>query len=454
MRWIYVLPCALAAILGTARAGETSSPAGIPVGRFVIRVAPEGTAEVTKESTDLDLKAEDISWDATAETLTMRLAFRVVGEAILYNPRVRIESLQPRSARILAPSPLSDEGTFRFPFDLARRRYRAGHTGRDTEAGASVVFAFRDVGGTPLALSFQVESYPVLARVFGSFGGAPGEFRSPDGVAILGDGSIVVVDRGNERVQVVSSEGRPIRAFGATGSGRGEFSAPTDVAVDSKDQIYVVDTGNRRIQKFDAAGRYLAEWGGLGTGPGRFTSPAGIGIDRRDRVYVADGSSNIQVFDPAGKALAKWGKFGRGDGLLSCPDDVAVDSRDNIYVIDSTNHRVQKFAPDHSFLAAWGRYGTSEEEFNHPVGIDTDGRLIYAVDMSNHCIHVYDAEGKKTYVWGSNGPNLGQLHYPWRIAVDRARSLAVVTVPDESRIYVYRLPSCRPTPIGTKGEKK
>ena len=87
-------------------------------------------------------------------------------------------------------------------------------------------------------------------RTIGGPGTDPGQFDSPIGVDVDGDGNIVVADHGNHRVQVLSSDGRHLRTWGGpdSGSAVGHFSSPLGVAVDVDGCIIVADQSNNRLQ--------------------------------------------------------------------------------------------------------------------------------------------------------------------------------------------------------------
>ncbi len=61
----------------------------------------------------------------------------------------------------------------------------------------------------------------------------------------------------------------------------GEFNSPTGVTVDGEGNIYVADWQNHRIQKLAADGTPLAVWGTPGTGPGQFDQPYAISRDHQ-----------------------------------------------------------------------------------------------------------------------------------------------------------------------------
>jgi DNA-binding beta-propeller fold protein YncE len=204
--------------------------------------------------------------------------------------------------------------------------------------GSSVyVVDYHSVGrfhpsGTPLA-------------TWGSFGGAPGQFVSPEGIAVDGSGNVFVGDTGNARIQKFDGAGTFLTAWGSVGSANGQFTNPRGVATDASGNVYVADSDNHRIQKFDNTGAFLAAWGSHGTATGQFDEPFGVATDAAGNVYVADTlNSRIQKFDPAGNFVKAWGKFGRRASQFHWPFGLTVDAAGNVYVADSRNDRMQKFA--------------------------------------------------------------------------------------------------------------
>ena len=83
---------------------------------------------------------------------------------------------------------------------------------------------------------------------FGSRGSGAGQFNGPTGVSVLRDGSIVVCDCLNNRVQLFTSDGIFLSAFGSEGRGEGEFWRPMGVAVDGENRIVVVDQGRAALK--------------------------------------------------------------------------------------------------------------------------------------------------------------------------------------------------------------
>ena len=178
-----------------------------------------------------------------------------------------------------------------------------------------------------------------LARVWSSSGGAQ-PLAFPIAVALDQQGNLIVVDGGNDRLQVFDGHGRAQQHWGSTGTSQGQFrfrrpdrcddrdqdDCTPDiggaVAVDGQGRVYVADYGNSRIQVFNRHGAFLTSWGSEGSGPGEFLLPQGIAVDRDGSVYVSDTANHrIQQFTPAGKVLATWDVTGL---LVSTPSAQAL----------------------------------------------------------------------------------------------------------------------------------
>ena len=67
-----------------------------------------------------------------------------------------------------------------------------------------------------------------LVREFGSKGNADGQFDQPGGLAFASDGSLLVCDQVNHRVQRLTPEGRFLGKWGEYGDAAGQFGARTN----------------------------------------------------------------------------------------------------------------------------------------------------------------------------------------------------------------------------------
>jgi sugar lactone lactonase YvrE len=81
-------------------------------------------------------------------------------------------------------------------------------------------------------------------------GSGAGQLSNPKGLLEDPFGRLIVVDSGNDRLQVfglADSHSPWLDAFGSSGSGDGQFSHPTAAALGPGGWLYVSDTGNGRI---------------------------------------------------------------------------------------------------------------------------------------------------------------------------------------------------------------
>ena len=162
--------------------------------------------------------------------------------------------------------------------------------------------------------------------------------------------------------------------FGKTGSGDGELLRPAGMVCEKNGNVIVVDSGNNRLQVFTPEGKLVAKCGKAGIGDGEFNQPWGITLDKDGNIFVADWKNHrVQKLSPQGQFLMKIGSIRRGcrirtnafavtylgpfvsslptsdypkAGLLNHPTDVAVDPDGDIYVTDWGNHRVCIFEAD------------------------------------------------------------------------------------------------------------
>ena len=122
--------------------------------------------------------------------------------------------------------------------------------------------------------------------------------------------------------------------MGPEGQGRREFAAAHGIAIDSRDRIYVADRGNNRIQVFSKEGKFLDAWTGFGNPFGALV------VD--DELIVSDGDvhtiSRLSLKD--GKMTQQWGT----PETLQLPHLMDQDADGRLYVTEVNGKRVQIFS--------------------------------------------------------------------------------------------------------------
>jgi len=275
----------------------------------------------------------------------------------------------------------------------------------------------------------------MFVSIWGATGGGDGQFRGPNGVATASDGSVYIVDKGNERIQKLSSDGVFINSWGGFRFSLGNLWAremfgpwPRAVAAALDGSIYVVDDYYERVQKFTSDGVFVSKWGTEGTGDGEFSSLRGVAVAPDGSVYVSDmGNHRIQKFTSEGDFVSKWGGIGTGDGEFASPRGVAVAPDGSVYVVDNVNHRVQKFTSEGVFISKW-----DTDRFPEAVAIAYDGSVYVLAKQ----IKKFTSEGVFISQLGTLGPF--DFQYDWPDAIAAAPDGSVyAAVSSTNRIHKF-----------------
>lgn len=248
----------------------------------------------------------------------------------------------------------------------------------------------------------------------GSFRQQEGEELSPpSGLALTPEGSLVVADDFNHRIQIYDKERKLTACFGGKGKNDGQFMYPRGMAVDADGNIYVADSWNHRVQKFDARGKHLLTIGKHGEAKGELNEPYDVLIDSTGRIVVVERYNHrIQFFDPDGTSLGWVGNRGTVlEEQLACvyetpahllslpvfefPTSIAADSRGNFYVTDSSNHRIVKFNSEWQVIQVIGEKGAGPGQFQYPLCISVGPNdLLYVADLNNDRVQVFTSQGQ------------------------------------------------------------
>lgn len=175
-------------------------------------------------------------------------------------------------------------------------------------------------------------------------------FHYPTNLALAADGSLYVADGyGNARVHKFSSGGQCLFSWGEPGDGPGQFRIPHGIAVGADGTVVVADRENSRLQFFSPEGDDLNEWRDV-------ARPCQVVTDAEGLVYVAElgyragmwpgttapspdaPGGRVSVFDHEGRLVARWGGGTNpcAAGDFYAPHDLCLDSRGDLYVGEVT----------------------------------------------------------------------------------------------------------------------
>lgn len=165
-------------------------------------------------------------------------------------------------------------------------------------------------------------------------------FNSPTWVVLgLNDDMYVTDGYGQHYVHRFSTEGKLLCTWGGYGNGPGQFDTPHCVRVDKDGRVLIVDRGNSRVQIFDPEGQYLESWNHL-------QAANDLYIDQDNIVFLAEAPGRVSILNLNGEILSQWGQRGEAPGLfVDAPHGIWVDSHGDVYVceVPFAHNRIQKY---------------------------------------------------------------------------------------------------------------
>jgi len=189
--------------------------------------------------------------------------------------------------------------------------------------------------------SFHVVAGDEIAGYSGDGGPAlSARLRESRGLAVDHDGTIYVVDTGNNVVRTISPSGT-IATIAGTGN-RGDtgdggvataatFFAPLAVALSPDGSLFIADTNNDRVRRIDHGGTLRRVVDGVSLPSSLAFGPGGV-------LYVADtGNARVLRIAPDGTVVTVAGPVG-----LMSPTALAVDATGTLFIGDSGLHQVFK----------------------------------------------------------------------------------------------------------------
>jgi DNA-binding beta-propeller fold protein YncE len=150
------------------------------------------------------------------------------------------------------------------------------------------------------------------------------------------------------RISVFDGTGRFLRTIGRTGTAPGEFRTPHAIEFDSQGRLIVADRHNHRIQILTKQGVFVAEYA-------EFGRTSGLAIDRNDVIYTADSESTDRVH-PGWRRGVRIGSLKDGKVTMFVPphavpdstdgamgEGIAVDAAGNIYTAEAQLRGVTRY---------------------------------------------------------------------------------------------------------------
>jgi len=150
------------------------------------------------------------------------------------------------------------------------------------------------------------------------------------------------------RISVFDRTGRFLRTIGKAGTGPGEFRTPHALEFDSQGRLIVADRHNHRIQILTKDGKFIREYDDFGRS-------SGLAIDKNDVIYTADSESTERVH-PGWQRGIRIGSLKDGKVTMFIPphlvpnspdggmgEGIAIDAAGNVYTAEAQLRGVTKY---------------------------------------------------------------------------------------------------------------
>lgn len=235
----------------------------------------------------------------------------------------------------------------------------------------------------------------------GKQGTQNGEFKWPRDIRwgkftlrtkLIGEQVILIADSGNDRIQVLDTQGLFLTSFGKNGCKEAEFDCPSSICCLSDGTIVVSDTNQHRLQWFDSSGNFI-------------------------RLV---GKMNSQTNLSANQKNSEAGQF-------SFPYGICYEASQNeLYVCDKGNQRVQILDDEGNFKRFLSSNPNRSSRLNtvihmtfkSPNFIHSNSQQIICSDTNSHCVHILSVENGKKIILGGEGTSNSKFKYPRGVGLD------------------------------------
>ena len=230
-------------------------------------------------------------------------------------------------------------------------------------------------------------------RTFGGLGSAKGQFHYPGNLCGLPDGSLLVAEGVNKRLQQVTLEGEHVRFIG-----EGAFDSFIIGLATNGVLIAVgkVDWGmggrkclDNRIMLFSVVtGLLVGQFGECGENEGQVVNgerirfmPDGHHIIVTENAFPHRGLSIFTVNGVFVKSI--------GNGTLNYPTGIDFTTNGEVVACDIENRIVVLPMTTGALQRKWGTRGLADGQFNYPKALQVHRGLLYVMDENSLRVQVF-----------------------------------------------------------------
>ena len=295
--------------------------------------------------------------------------------------------------------------------------------------------------------------------------GEPLDFKSPSGISVCADGTILLCDRKGKAVYILDEEGKQLRKVEKPDSSilpKNFQFQPVKAEMDSGGILYVVSSGSYSgALQFDVDGSFMGFYGSeevdltlkvlldhfwknilsdeaaediSRTVPVEFIS---FCIDKKDFIFTIRkgnevNSGQVRKLNAKGDNVLDDTKvFGdRTDSALLA--DLVVDDEGFITIIDSGTGRVMQYDPDGELLYAFAGKGSQAGTFSTPAAVESIGDSLLVLDKDRGLITLFaPTEFAKNVRLGTllyRDGRYKEAMEPWQAVLTRDNNYALANI--------------------------
>ncbi|PTR22866.1 fibronectin type III domain protein [Rhodococcus sp. OK519] len=242
-------------------------------------------------------------------------------------------------------------------------------------------------------------------------------FDLPGQISVAPDGTVYVVNRGNNSISIGSGE-----RWRTVPASQGRFDSPEAAVGLADGTVFVTNTGNSTVSVSHDGG---ATWVTVGSDTGHFAAPTAAAASDAGEVFVANaGDGSLSVTRDAGRS---WDSIPADRTGLGAPHSMAVGPAGEIYVTDHSAGTLTRSLDG-------GRTWSTDGGFDNIWGVTVaDDGALYLTDAINTAVEVHSTAGTATGLtatWSTPGT----LAVNWKPAPNTGgsavRRYAVTAEPD------------------------
>ena len=304
----------------------------------------------------------------------------------------------------------------------ASRSHTFSVSSPDIEAGTPPVWTLRTLAGCAQCAPPAADGNVASTGGYSDGVGSDAKFKYPTGVAIDGDGHILVVDHWNHCIRRIDRETNSVSTLagtpGTSGSSDGpanvaSFNFPIGICCSWDNTIFVSDSNNHIVRQIKdgqvstiaGSPKRRGSVDGFG-GAARFRYPAGIAVSLDGHVYVCDcNNHSIRRINLANGEVSTYagqsGRCGLRDStasksaLFKFPFMLNAVSTGALVVADRGNHSIRVIKPNGDVVTIAGAAArgmkcgkSTTARFSGPFGaiFDDARNSVHVADTCNHVL--------------------------------------------------------------------